>query len=250
MHTQILPEKSLLFTFEDFYREVVLEKSYIEHNTWIQSGETAENSTERIIRRLEVLLNNQNYSTSYCDENDMQYITLQEVRYVMAAMADEVFLKLNWQGRQYWEKNILEERVFNSHIAGRNFFKNIDNILSYNGQISADLPVIYLAALSLGFKGRYGKQSDNEELQSYKSSLFTMINHQSPTILESSYHLFPNTLMHTMEGQGNTSPVRRAKWNIIMSAVIIIYIGASYCVWSNNTANVFEELRILLQMVK
>ena len=45
-----------------------------------------------------------------------------DARYVMASFADEVFLNLDWSGREGWKLNLLEGKLFDSHIAGERFF--------------------------------------------------------------------------------------------------------------------------------
>src|SRR5206468_3507892 len=57
------------------------------------------------------------------EENEQR--RFKEIQYVMAAAADEVFLHLNWEGKDYWSANLLEEEIFHTHNAGERFFVNL-----------------------------------------------------------------------------------------------------------------------------
>ena len=49
-----------------------------------------------------------------------------EVVYIMVALADDIFLNSEWEGKQFWEDNILEQKFFNTQIAGDEIFNRIN----------------------------------------------------------------------------------------------------------------------------
>ncbi len=88
-----------------------------------------------------------------------------ELLYVMAAVADETFVHLQiepletqrkpWEGQQYWLENLLEMRLFRSHVAGERIFRNIENVLQRQDQAAEELAAVYLTVLALGFRGQF-----------------------------------------------------------------------------------------------
>ena len=78
-----------------------------------------------------------------------------EAQYVMAALADEVFLQLDWEGRNYWLSNLIESQIFQTHISGELFFQRLDRILQERDPALRELAAVYFMALSMGFRGRY-----------------------------------------------------------------------------------------------
>ncbi|UXY17251.1 DotU family type IV/VI secretion system protein [Chitiniphilus purpureus] len=82
-------------------------------------------------------------------------------RYVMAALADEIFLLElgEWPGREPWLNGMLEYKLFRTRCAGRRFFELANRLLQTHagsrGPLHADLAAVFLLALQLGFKGQY-----------------------------------------------------------------------------------------------
>src|SRR3954470_14092501 len=118
-----------------------------------------------------------------------------EAQYVMAALADEVFLKLNWEGKASWP--LLESRLFQTHYAGEAVFQRIERLLQRRDPFYVDLAAVYFVALSLGFKGKYRDDDSHGRLPLYRSQLFAMIYHRNPQLYTSAAPLLPQTLQHT-----------------------------------------------------
>ncbi len=79
-----------------------------------------------------------------------------KAQYVMVAVADEVLLGLEWSKHDEWAKRPLEaEEPFGTHVAGDRIFDDLEGILELNEPVTNELLTVYLAALSLGFRGRY-----------------------------------------------------------------------------------------------
>lgn len=124
----------------------------------------------RINRRLHRLLDGQAAQAlrgggSYAAQ---QY---REAQYLMVALADEMLLHgEGWSGREQWMDNLLELSLFGTRVAGEKLFQNLDSLLAMRTP-DPDLMAVYLAVLSLGFRGRYWRQQDNPQLRRYRKAL-------------------------------------------------------------------------------
>lgn len=94
-----------------------------------------------------------------------------EAQYLMVALADETLLHgEGWNGREEWLNNLLELSLFGTRIAGEKVFQNLDALLASRTP-DPELIALYLAVLSLGFRGRYWRQQDNPQLRRYRQTL-------------------------------------------------------------------------------
>jgi type VI secretion system protein ImpK len=122
-----------------------------------------------------------------------------EIVYVMAAIADEFFLNMEWNGKQYWEENMLEQRHFGSQIAGEKIFNRIDDLLLEHEPLSTEKAEIYLKALALGFKGKYRCADDEQfSLDQYRNRLFEFIQKTDKTIFLIGCRLFQKEYTYTI----------------------------------------------------
>jgi type VI secretion system protein ImpK len=100
--------------------------------------------------------------------------------YVMAALADEIFLldeHTRWEGRDSWLYYLLERALFRSGSAGRDFFTHLDLLLQsrLNDDLRADLASVFLIALQLGFQGQHRGDHGAASLASYRQRLLHYI---------------------------------------------------------------------------
>ena len=154
-----------------------------------------------------------------------------EAQYLMAALADEVFLSLDWEGKASWP--LLESNLFQTHFAGEAVFQRIDRLLQRRDPFYLDLAAVYFMALSLGFKGKYRDNDTHGRLQLYRSQLFAMIYRRNPQLFSNSGPLFPQTLQHTLdEGSGRRLPDRRV-WLLLTAGVLVAWLGLSALAWNS-----------------
>ena len=83
-----------------------------------------------------------------------------EAQYAMVAVADEVFVRLAWNGATYWASNLLETERFATRRAGQAVFERIDGLLERADPDDKELAAVYLTALALGFQGKYADRFD------------------------------------------------------------------------------------------
>ena len=119
----------------------------------------------------------------YQEQNIIINKSMKEVIYLMAAMADEIFLNMDWEGKNFWQSNILERKFFESQVAGEFVFRKIDALLQQRETFSLERAEIYLKALAMGFKGKF--RDVNEEtakIDEYRRLLFETIERQDSAI--------------------------------------------------------------------
>ena len=84
---------------------------------------------------------------------------LEEIRYLKAAVADELLLTSNWPGRDYFKHYLIELKLFGTCVAGEKIFSIIEKILESPPGREPDIEQIYLFALAVGFEGKYRKEN-------------------------------------------------------------------------------------------
>ena len=164
-------------------------------------------------------------------------------QYVMVAMADEVFLHLAWAGRDPWAARPLEEESrFGTHVAGERFYQKLDAILAGNPSVSSELLAVYLAALSLGFRGRYRYDPRSTEPERYRREIIKHLRRVEPRMLAQAAEVCPEALEHTRDRQ-----VRRGLSNLREGVLPLVgVIGAllliGHGLWFYRTSDVRSGL--------
>lgn len=98
---------------------------------------------------------------------------IQQVKYVMAALVDEIILHSSWEGSIQWLGQPLQLCFFSEHLAGECFFTRL-NILRQDYINNCDLLEVYYVCLQLGFSGIY-RIKGQEYLQGLQVGLYQQI---------------------------------------------------------------------------
>jgi type VI secretion system protein ImpK len=160
-----------------------------------------------------------------------------QAEYVMAALADETMLYLDWPGNAVWENYLVEYRLFRTRVAGDNFFERLERLLQTPDPIYKDLATVYLLALMLGFRGKYRGTDDQGEIDRYRRQLFTFIFHGQPELSKETKKLFPEAYLHTVEeGPGRKVPQVRG-WVALLAVLITGYLVVAAFLWSGLTTD-------------
>ncbi|MBS0271988.1 MAG: DotU family type IV/VI secretion system protein [Proteobacteria bacterium] len=225
--------------FEEFYKEVLKHKNFVLNKRKIKGEkDSSPNATaEFILSKLQTFLENQSLTASLGGSSFAETFYA-EAQFLMVALADEVFLNLDWLGKPYWESNLLEQRLYDTHSAGQVFFDNLDVLLRNKDPVRKDLAVLYLNALGLGFKGKYRHFNDEGALNSYRSKLFTFINRREPYLFRQKIHLFPDAYAHTLEANEAKELPNLRNWFLVFAGIGFGYLLASYIVWYSATAEI------------
>lgn len=159
-----------------------------------------------------------------------------EAQYVMASLADEIFLHLDWEEKKDWP--LLEAHLFHSHAAGQQLFEKLDRLLQRKDPVYLDLAVIYFLALALGFQGKFRDTDDGGQLENYRRQLFLLIFKHKPILLDEDAHLFPENYLHTLrEGRGRKLPNPR-RWLWVAASVILLWLVLSQALWVHLSSDV------------
>jgi len=242
--------------FEDFYVEVVRQKERVLAGSWtsIEAGtddipgdldNTAPLGARFILNKLHSILEKQALESSqYGGEFAANYY--KEAQFVMAALADEIFLNIEWDGHKYWEDNLLESRLFETHEAGEEFFNKLDLFLRNRDPVRKDLAELYLLALGLGFKGKYRDLNQDADLETYRTQLYTFINHREPKLFSEGERIFANTYTHTLENSKIKHLIDTKLWLSTIAGVFLVLLLISYGVWSDLTGEIQTSIKRIL----
>jgi type VI secretion system protein ImpK len=163
-----------------------------------------------------------------------------EAQYVMVALADEIFLHTEWEGRKVWVSHLLETKIFRTHVAGELFFERLERLLKDRDPVYRDLAAVYLMALSLGFKGKYRGADDRGLLGSYKKQLFSFVFRHEPDLKGESRHLFPETYYHTLREEKKRRLPNPRAWLILLGFVVLAYVLMTHGLWLKLTTPLGE----------
>ncbi|HRC84621.1 MAG TPA: DotU family type IV/VI secretion system protein [Thermoanaerobaculia bacterium] len=207
-----------------------------------QAGPTLPSIQDALIARLE----SQSWSAQL-QRGDLAGELQRQAQFVMAALADDVFLNLDWSGREAWLEQLLEARLYGSHRAGEVFFKRLDFLLARRDPMYSDLAQVYLLALSLGFEGKYrGKPEAQTELALYRQRLFRLVYHRDPGLLASAEQMLPQAYAVTLEaGSGRPLPYLR-RWGALGVFLVLVWILAGHWIWKGLVGDLVPILRGIL----
>ena len=106
-----------------------------------------------------------------------------ELRYLKAALADELLLTHPWPGKTCFTDYLIETRLFGSSLAGDEIFKRIDALLNEASGQPSQMAPLYLFAISTGFEGRHRGPHAEAALQSLRDALFKKIYRREPALM-------------------------------------------------------------------
>lgn len=160
-----------------------------------------------------------------------------EAQYIMAAFADEVFIHMEWEGRQSWTSNLLESTLFQSHVAGEVFFEKVDQLLSERDPASRSLAAVYLTALSLGFRGKYHDVNDYGRLRHYRRELFAFAFSEQSDLTAESKIAFPDAYVQSLRKEAKRKLTNPRVWVGVLCILFLSYLGFSHGVWLHLTSS-------------
>jgi type VI secretion system protein ImpK len=112
--------------------------------------------------------------TAAHEARDVAAYSSEDVRMAMFAVVgflDETILNARHPAFAEWPRKPLQEEMFGTHLAGEQFFQNLDQLLARDDSPdTADTLEVHQLCLLLGFRGRYSARSAGE-LQSLLGSV-------------------------------------------------------------------------------
>ena len=201
---------------------------------------------DEIQKRLKNLLASQSMKVLQLFQDDLS--TFKESQYAMVALADEIFLNLNWQGRFAWQNALLEGQLFHSQSAGESVFQKIEDLLSRYDGSKIGLARIYFFLLSLGFRGKFSDFKETEVLNSYKKRLYAFIYGTNPSL--SKYGTIPLVFQcyeHTQVAQHTPKLPDLQFWGQLLVGFLLVYLLISYIIWYDLAKDLYHSLNYLFE---
>jgi type VI secretion system protein ImpK len=151
------------------------------------------------------------------------------VKYAMAALADDIFLHIDWPGRASWQ--LVEARLFQTRRAGEDVFRRIDELMRSVDPHELALAPIYMQVLALGFEGKLrGTPACEAALASYRSDLARLCE-RGDGLPERGEELMPEAYAATAAGEQIVRR-RRGRGLLIAGAVMIgLWVAVAHPLW-------------------
>jgi type IV/VI secretion system ImpK/VasF family protein len=164
-----------------------------------------------------------------------------DAQYAMAALADETFLNLEWEGQGAWQKYLLEPKLFRTRAADVELFRRIDKLLKDQPDSSAarDLARVYLLVLAAGFRGKYRPFGLTRALAEYRQRLYEYIHFGGDALLiyDPQRRIFPEAAQRTLEGEAVTRFTAAQRWAAILIFLVVGYTTIAHIAWSRVSAD-------------
>lgn len=237
--------------FQQFYHEVLRQKELALRASGVaDSEEVAQNLCQKIQHRFRILLEEQSVAAAQ-QIGEFAYLFYQEAQYIMVSLADEIFLSIKWPGRKQWEKNLLEAQLFQTQIAGELFFKKLDSLLEANDPIKAQLAVVYLCALGLGFRGKYKGKEDSGRIQQYRLLLFRMVNRRPSDLFKPGRaHLIDKCYHHTLGASFSRGLPDLRLWLYAFGGIFTFYLLTTFVLWYKLVRDMDSTISVIIEQTK
>lgn len=254
----------LLDRFQDFYREVLRLKHSVGQGSWVfdaqpgqdrlaagtagTAGATEDISPTAVWRTLLALLERQALEASRSG-GDFALEVYSRAQYAMAALADEVFLHLDWPGREAWKSNLLEARLFDSHRAGEELFKRIDELLRERDNAYVELGRVYLMVLALDFQGKFrGHPEAGRQLEDYRRKLFRFIFGRDPEAVRGDKRLIQEAYDSTLDERVGTTLPHLKPWVWSLVLLIVLWLAGGHLLWRFTIAGLEKRVTEVLDV--
>jgi type VI secretion system protein ImpK len=162
-----------------------------------------------------------------------------EVVYAMTALADEIFLNMEWVGKKYWEENMLELKYFGSQISGEEIFNRINDLMIEKDPLAVEKAEIYLRTLCFGFKGKYrGAEDEQTGIDLYRNNLYRFIEKNDMSVCLAGYRLFQKEYTYTIPTVNRKLLPDGAIINYLCAFFVFMFLVISSVVWMFETRDI------------
>lgn len=174
----------------------------------------------------------------------------EEVRYLKAAVADELLLSRPWLGRSSFTGHLIETREFGSSIAGDKVFNRIQQVLTDTSGRATQLAPLYLAAVAIGFQGRYRGPDAGQALKPVRDALYKKIYNREPALMigMADHPVFADRVLSQQAYQSvlsNIEPVRFFRFSqstLIFLGIMLSLLLLSQVLWRWSSSSVRQAL--------
>lgn len=142
-------------------------------------------------------------------------------KFAICAWVDESLLCSKWEESEEWKKEQLQRIYYDTVNAGEEFFDHLDKLPKDNKKVLE----VFLACLSMGFRGRYFSVADTHPLEEINSNVLEQFkkSYADPGALETET-FFPGAY-----SGGSGSESRRSLRGI--NAMTIVYFAGPITAW-------------------
>ena len=240
----------LVSQFRAFYAELIAVKKQVEvrrPSEALQAPDTAAGSdlamAQSISRQLLGVLELQAIEARRAG-GSLSFDINREAQYIMAALADESLLRVEWAGRDVWTTCLIEESLFESRVAGDLFFERLDELLRTRDPARQDLALIYLLALSLGFEGRYRGTDCAARMRTYRAALYRLRFAHDPDPTNYSRQIAPHAYGFTVGDAVPEQVPHVGRWVMIFLLVMLGILGLSQVLWEWKAGPLVQNLKV------
>jgi type IV/VI secretion system ImpK/VasF family protein len=163
-----------------------------------------------------------------------------DAQYAMAALADETFEHMEWDGQPSWPKVSLERRIYQTNAADVELFRRIDKLLkeSPDSVVARDLARVYLLVLAAGFQGKWRPFGLTRPVAEYRRRLYEYIHNDDALMLYGAERkIFPDAASRTLEGAAVSRFSAAQRWAAILLFLVISYTVIAHIAWNRVSAD-------------
>jgi len=177
--------------------------------------------------------------------------TLDETRYLKAALADELLLHSVWMGQSAQLDFLLEDQLFHTSYSGQEVFHRIDGILRDPSARATYLSSIYLFVINAGFQGQYrGEPFAEDRLQEIAEQLFRRAYRRPAQALSRAIHptgrgeqrICPQAYENVLSGLAPIKVFRFTKGTVLFISLFLALGLASQLIWLSISGPVRQAL--------
>ena len=233
--------------FRSFYNEIVTHKQQKAEFTGgfataivdYTADLSPDNSAQSLSKRLQEILELQAAEAMWMGGEAAQRYP--DAQYAMAALADEMFMNMEWPGREAWPKFRLEHKLFKSSGADIEFFRRVDKLLKNEADrptaAAKDLARLYLLVIASGFQGKYRPFNLTRPLAEYRRRLYEFVYGGDPLMIYADDRkIFPEATTRTVAGRAVSRFSLLQQWAAVLVILLIGYAVISQMAWNRVSA--------------
>lgn len=164
------------------------------------------------------------------DASEQEIRARRVVTYLMAALADEIFiLDLDWPGREAWLDVLLEQQLFKTGTSGTRVFRMARELTQsgVRGPLGAELAAVLLFMLALGFKGCYRGPGGEESLRQIRAGLYRLLPAPAPDAAPAFAQAYSHDLQHGQDER--LAPL--APWFMLAGLALAADLALTVVIW-------------------
>jgi len=128
-------------------------------------------TSKTTIQELKTLLKREFDKVRQSCEREARLLPLYErARYALVATADQVVLSSAWSQRAGWSMSLLETEYFGRAEGGKQFYRDVEEVLGDPSDAGAELAVVLFTCMALGFQGEL--LGERRELDARRRQLY------------------------------------------------------------------------------